>query len=405
MTRQSHALPALTAAWDTYYKAIETARLMMEDTPRFRDFPDTRATMYYSLAEAQAMAYNLAIAPRMDVPMVHTHGWYHYYFTLGGTSPDFYNVFLYLDGRRTYRLKGRMGDLELLVLQGYTHLLGHAESKLLGNFDIGEMKHGANRTFDVIISANKHAGNWIPMDANSDYNFFFARRVAHDWYKDMGELDVEMIDGPVASTDTDEQVMAKRVLLARDILMYLVKTWNIDIHDHYRAACGGEWNQVAIVPGGDMAEDFMGSPSTVYGLGVFKLKDHEALIIEFDVPNAGYWSVQLHDVWCKPMDFINYQTDVNMSRVAIDGDGKWRAVIALSDPGISNWLNPVGRHEGNIVFRAYHSRALPAKPVTRLVNAAELKKEMPADTKWVTAAERKAQLTYRRKGWLGMYGE
>jgi hypothetical protein len=145
MSNASLAHPALAAAWNTYYQTIETARRMMEDTPRFRDFPDTRATLYYSLAEAQAMAYNLAIAPRMDVPLVHTHGWYHYYFTLGGTSPDFYNVFLYLDGRKTYRLSGRFGDLELIVLQGYSHLLGHAESKLLGNFDIGDNQREATR--------------------------------------------------------------------------------------------------------------------------------------------------------------------------------------------------------------------------------------------------------------------
>ena len=112
----TNANPTLVEAWDKYYAGIDAARQAMEATPRFRDNPDHRAQMYYSLAEAQAMAYNFAIAPRTDQPYFHTHSWFSYFYTLGGTCPDFYYGTLFLDGKNSYRIKGRFGDLKLILM-------------------------------------------------------------------------------------------------------------------------------------------------------------------------------------------------------------------------------------------------------------------------------------------------
>ena len=94
-----------------------------------------------------------------------------------------------------------------------------------------------------------------------------------------------------------------------------------------------------------------------------------------------------------------------MVRVVIDGDKKIRYVIALNDPGVANWLDPSGRKEGAIVGRTYHAKSMLATPVLKLVKAADLRKHLPADTKYLTLAEREATLAYRRKGYMKMYGD
>ncbi len=401
----TNANSKLVEAWKKYYLGIDAARQAMEATPRFRDNPDHRAQMYYSLAEAQAMAYNFAIAPKVDQPWFHTHSWFSYFYTLGGTCPDFYYGTLFLDGKRSYRITGRFGDLKLILMQVFSHLLGHPESKMLMNADFSTFKKNADGSFEAIISATRQEGNWIPLDPQSDYNFIFVRRAIADWHGDRGELKISLIDGPIDYDELDQEKMASRLETAAHFLKFLVDKWNIGIYDMYLEKNSGKKNVVVVAPGDSIASDYAGSPTTNYVWGVYEIADDEALIIESDVPEAGYWSMQLFDVFCKPFDFVNRQSDVNMSRAVIDGDGRYRCVIALKDPGVANWLDPSGRKEGTIVGRTYHAKSMLRTPEIKVVKAADLRKHLPADTTYLTPAERQRALAYRRDGYMKLYGD
>jgi hypothetical protein len=311
----------LQDAWSAYSAAVERARLAMERTPRFKDRADHRATAYYSLAEAQSMAYGFAVAPRMDCPLINTRAWYHNVHTLGGTSADLYHVSASVDGRHTYRLFGRIGGLKVLVMQVFNTVLGGAGQKQLGNTDLAKMADPQGN-FEVILSAKPHEGNWIGLDPSSDFNFLFIRRFFDDWYGDRGALDIELLDGPIDNNDLDEAAMARRILRAADSLIFLVEKWNIGIYDLYLSRNSGKKNSVAVVPGSEIASDSAGSPSTVYTWGIFDIQDDEALIIEMDAPHAAFWSLQIQDVWTKPINYLNHQSDINQKHAAIDSDGK-----------------------------------------------------------------------------------
>ena len=118
---------------------------------------------------------------------------------------------------------------------------------------------------------------------------------------------------------------------------------------------------------------------------------------------AAYWQFQLYDVWIKSLDFMHCQTDINMDNAIIDKDGKFRAVISLTDPGIANWLDPVGRKEGIVVFRNYRAKVAP-NPDTQLVKLADLHKYLPKETQKVTPEQRRKTLERRRQGYLEVYG-
>lgn len=396
---------ALDAAWKHYEQAVADARAALLATPRFRDRPDHRAQAYAALAEAQAMAYNFAVGPRLDAPQVNTHSWFSYFYTLGGTSPDFYYGTLFLDGKRTYKISGRFGDLKLILMQAFSHLMGDPRSKMLTNADFSTFDVEPDGSFAAIASANRHEGNWIPLDPGSDCNFFFIRRAIADWYGDRGRLDVEVLDGPIASSELDEEAMAHRIVLAGDFLRFLIVKWTIGIYDLYLARNGGKKNVLCVAAGESIASDLVGSPSTNYFWGVYEIGADEALIIDCEVPDAGYWALQAFDVWCRPYDFVHRQTDVNMSRAVIDGDGHYRAVVSLADPGVANWLDPAGRREGTITGRNYHSRRMPSAPLTKVVKLAELRQHLPPDTQYVTADQRRQALEYRRRGYATMYGD
>ncbi len=78
----------------------------------------------------------------------------------------------------------------------------------------------------------------------------------------------------------------------------------------------------------------------------------------------------------------------------LSSDGKFRAVIALEDPGVPNWLDPAGYTEGGIYGRWYDCDSEPL-PTLKRVKLAELRDHLPADTPVVTPEERAEELRVR----------
>ena len=85
------------------------------------------------------------------------------------------------------------------------------------------------------------------------------------------------------------------------------------------------------------------------------------------------------------------------AQARLDGDGRFRAVIALDDPGVPNWLDPAGRNEGSLMLRWTGASSGP-EPTLRIVPAAELRSHLPADTPLVTPEQRDEMIRNRRRG-------
>jgi len=96
------------------------------------------------------------------------------------------------------------------------------------------------------------------------------------------------------------------------------------------------------------------------------------------------------------VDWMNRQSSLNGGQARIDSDGRFRAVIALEDPGVPNWLDPGGNSEGAIMLRWTEASSGP-EPVLRLVDLADLRSELPPDTPSVSPDEREGQLRARRR--------
>jgi len=87
----------------------------------------------------------------------------------------------------------------------------------------------------------------------------------------------------------------------------------------------------------------------------------------------------------------------------LDADGIFRGVIAHKDPGVPNWLDPVGRSEGSLGVRYLFPDQVP-QPSFRVVPADRIRAELPAETPDVDAAERRRILERRRRSVQLRYG-
>jgi hypothetical protein len=136
-------------------------------------------------------------------------------------------------------------------------------------------------------------------------------------------------------------------------------------------------------------------PKQIYWPAVFEFDPDEALIIETELPSIRpYWNIQLNDPYFNAIEYVYRMSSLNESMARRSSDGRLRAVIALEDPGVPNWLDSAGFTEGTIYGRWYGCNTNPVPTITR-VPLTRLREHLPGDTPSVTSEARALELRAR----------
>ena len=69
-------------------------------------------------------------------------------------------------------------------------------------------------------------------------------------------------------------------------------------------------------------------------------------MLEFEIPRATYWGLQVGDLWWQAADYVDHQSSLNGYQVEADPDGRARIVVGADDPGVANWLDTTGLSRG-----------------------------------------------------------
>jgi len=85
--------------------------------------------------------------------------------------------------------------------------------------------------------------------------------------------------------------------------------------------------------------------------GRFDLKDDEALIITLNTKDTHYTGLQILDRWFMAPDSRRYFSSRNNAQITSNPDGTTTYVIAVKDPGVPNWIDTAGFHQGFFVIR------------------------------------------------------
>jgi hypothetical protein len=128
--------------------------------------------------------------------------------------------------------------------------------------------------------------------------------------------------------------------------------------------------------------------------GHFQLKDDEALVLTVDSLGAKYVAVQLANSWLGSLDYIHHPASLNIAQSTENHDGSYTFVIAAQDPGVRNWLDTTGLHEGSIFIR-WQKLPQPLNPAgnavreAKVVKLSDLANALPPSVRKVTPKERK----------------
>lgn len=311
-----------------------------------------------------------------------------------GTNPDFIYGAATIDGAGSYVLTGERGDGLFLLLDVATGGLGVMEQpgRSLGTLDFDHLTRDATGRFSLLLSATEPTdweGDWRRLDPSA--RSLTLRQASYEWGVGReARIAIERIDKPHRPRKFDAAEIAERL----DALAgYPKRLAGMALGFIAAQRAKGLWNRLE-------HDDWAGRGGLQgqhYYQGLFRLAPGKALLIETDLPErVRYWNVQLSDMMWNSIDWMNRQSSLNGGQARLDGDGRFRAIIALEDPGVPNWLDPGGNSEGAIMLRWTEASTGPT-PSLRLVDLEELRAQLPSDTPTITAEARQHTLIARRR--------
>ena len=137
----------------------------------------------------------------------------------------------------------------------------------------------------------------------------------------------------------------------------------------------------------------------VYILGRFQLSDREALIVNVGLGGAEYFVCPVTNIWGTTNDVVNRTGSLNKAQSLPNRDGSYTYVVSAVDPGVHNWVDTSGTHEGILTLRwAEFPGGRPGPDLradSRLVRLDQLRAHLPPETRFVTPDERAQQLARR----------
>lgn len=377
-------------SWADYVDLLKPAEKLLALTvdPQSEQI---RADLYRQFAMNLSMGYFLYFQATPDHPE-----WAPFLNSIYRLQPNPDDTYLYapVRGDAMYRVRGNRGTVKILTFSVGANMMGMGEGpgKNFSYHDADELTLGPDGELDVIFSTERpagHSGNWLPLHPEAD--FIMVRQRSYDWIGERGaQLAIERVGGdPLKPRQSVELIDRQLRALFEGFTERLSRQWL----NYQNAVIGrGMINRL------EMA-DFGGNlPVQIYWQGMFRLEPGHALILETELPaRQTYWNVQLNDELWNAIEFVYRQSSLNGHQARLDPDGRFRAVIALEDPGVPNWLDPVGTTYGMLIGRWYEADSAPMPTLTQ-VPLAELRRHLPADTPVVTPEQRAQQLAERRFG-------
>jgi hypothetical protein len=281
-----------------------------------------------------------------------------------------------IDGSKTYRVRGRRGTAPFMEFTVYAGKIGlDKESSQVGAITEVELEVNAQGEYELMLSPDKQAGNWIKTTA--DATVLYIRQYAHDWSQTQGAtFDIQQLGalqqngGERPSLSLDEV----RTALERTAA-YVNRSINIwaEIVDYRRSAPP---NQFFIYE--QEVEDPDDSPEMPTGhrfsSGYYRLAEDEALLVTFKPVAVPYWGLAITNYWFEPLSYDDHTPNLNNRNAVYENDGSVRAVISGRDPGTPNWIDTKNHQEGPMIFRWSRTREPVPELEAKVVKLADLER-------------------------------
>jgi hypothetical protein len=314
----------------------------------------------------------------------------------GHPNPDYIYRFMPVDGTSRYVIRGQLPACPPTAFE--LSLLTH-DQIYLKNISIHELVTDADGSFMLTIDPDPDGGRPNHFRTVPDVHQMLIRDVIGDLdHQRPVALEAERLGfkplSPAPADDDLAAVCERHIRKHVDDLLWvndnLVRSREINTFETPAVHKGGVY-----------------SVSQAYSAGHYRLTEDEALIFRLTLGNARYAVVPVSNRWGGLGLLLDHQVTLSTGRATANPDGSYVFVAAHRDPGIHNWVDPAGLHEGVIFVRwagfdpSLADRGPPTLD-TKLVRLSDLATTLPPDTPKIDLANRQTQLAQRRKSYVSL---
>lgn len=139
---------------------------------------------------------------------------------------------------------------------------------------------------------------------------------------------------------------------------------------------------------------------------LFNLPEDEALVLTLNMLGAQYLSINSYRPFILSPEHVHRTSSLNNYQTKKNPDGSITFVFARKDPGVYNWIDSGGIPYGIVAVR-WQTLSHPVSGTLKsavqglkMVKFADLRRELPPGTVWVTPAERAEQQATRAAQFL-----
>ena len=373
-------------AWRSFCRRIEALgeEIMSDEYP---NDPADRPEAIAHLADQVSCWLGFAIG-HMDTSAPFFHRSNDLVTQWGGPNQDNSYKHARIDPSRRYRIRGNMNSCEDFVMTlraGFMHMEVWGTKFALTASDRGIR---AGDSFELLLGGDGSDPDWIQI--SDEVTTVSLREYYLDWRPEEPAIfTIECLDPVPAPPRHTRERLLSQLEEAVHQTERSIGYWKDYMREH-RAK--GVDNQFALP-----MKLTKGFSSARYAFCFFELAPDEALLIESDVPDARYWNIQIASMaWFEQIDPVHRITSINQNQMQIDPDGRFRLALATGDPGIANWLDTGGHHQGLMTFRWFWPESDPT-PTTKVVKLSEVAGLMPEDSPRPDAEAREREIRERKR--------
>lgn len=298
-----------------------------------------------------------------------------------GDNPDAIYYQAWIRGDRSYRVRGRMDAQSYLSFTVHgPDPAGGINGPVQADVNDSDITMGPDGSFELILSAEEHPGNWVKLQPDSRFvfvrNYYLRARSAQTDPDVHIYLEIEPLDDPGPAPVLDDASYASRLREATGLVRAATLGLRVfgappAIQVPFVATepnnVGTPWSFRA------SAVDAAGGVDIYYSSGTFELAPDEALVMEGTLPPSRFTNVMLWNTHMQTLEYRSRQSSLNSEQLTLEPNGTYRIVISAQDPGVPNWIDTEGHRRGTIFWRFVLPKEQPETPRCTVVPVSALR--------------------------------
>ncbi|MFT4517709.1 MAG: hypothetical protein ACI9JM_000086 [Halioglobus sp.] len=269
-----------------------------------------------------------------------------------GDNPDARYHTAIVDDQNSYRIVGNVAGA---TYTSFTLELGAGTDGdgIGATLNDSEFETDADGNYEITVSKDKTAGNWIPMSKGASsitVRHYYERKESinndrmHHIPIDIRNLNKVPPRRP--PNDTDIAAGIRRVTT-------FVKGNVITMSDKNSPGWVSRIPNKFVPPKKDNSHEAItyAAKDNVYAMAPFVLGPNQALLIRGRFPKCRFSNLVLFNRFLQTFNYEERTISLNREQTVLKEDGSFEMVLAARDPGLPNWLDTEGRPYGIMFWR------------------------------------------------------